>query len=152
MQLNRTDDDRAAKNAPVRCAARRRADVTTRGSGRVPTTVSRADRRRGARLAPIILRADDGPVEIPDARYARADDVAYIAYQTLGEGPIDLIDLATENIVQAVRRSSAAPYPGRHFAGPQGSIGGAGPQSAPPSNARGVSVSRTRSDPSAAAV
>jgi len=30
-------------------------------------------------------------VEIPDTRYARASDGAYIAYQTAGEGPIDYV-------------------------------------------------------------
>jgi class 3 adenylate cyclase len=29
-------------------------------------------------------------MEIPDARYARADDGAYIAYQVVGDGPVDI--------------------------------------------------------------
>jgi class 3 adenylate cyclase len=32
------------------------------------------------------------PVEIPDTKYARAPDGAYLAYQVVGEGPIDVLE------------------------------------------------------------
>jgi len=35
-------------------------------------------------------RWEDTPVDVPDVSYARSGDVA-IAYQVVGEGPIDLV-------------------------------------------------------------
>jgi hypothetical protein len=34
---------------------------------------------------------EDGPVEIPETRYAATSDGIHIAYQTVGEGPGDLV-------------------------------------------------------------
>ena len=36
-------------------------------------------------------RGEDAPVDAPKTRYAKAADGAYLAYQTVGEGPIDLV-------------------------------------------------------------
>ena len=44
-----------------------------------------------ARLLPRDRRSEDGPVEIHDTHYAVTSDGVYIAYQVLGDGPIDVV-------------------------------------------------------------
>src|SRR6266436_4827728 len=46
---------------------------------------------RAACLSCATTRAEDMRVNVPDTRYAKTADGLHIAYQVLGEGPIDLL-------------------------------------------------------------
>ena len=43
------------------------------------------------RLRPSGANSEDAPVEIPRTRYAETVDGVYLAYQTLGDGPLDIV-------------------------------------------------------------
>jgi pimeloyl-ACP methyl ester carboxylesterase len=49
----------------------------------------------GGRFRPVLRPGtatdQDAPVEIPETRYAKASDGTHLAYQTLGDGPVDLV-------------------------------------------------------------
>jgi hypothetical protein len=42
-------------------------------------------------LQPLTGGAEDGLVELPETRYAKTADGVHIAYQVIGNGPIDLL-------------------------------------------------------------
>ena len=50
--------------------------------------------------------AQDSLVELPETRYAKTSDGVHLAYQTVGEGPIDLVwqfDLIFGNVEITLR-------------------------------------------------
>jgi class 3 adenylate cyclase/pimeloyl-ACP methyl ester carboxylesterase len=70
-------------------AARNRASSEHKNRQKVRPRRSAVSRRQHL-LVVVVARADHVAVKIPDPRYVRTDDGVYLAYQVVGDGPVDI--------------------------------------------------------------